>query len=148
MKVLVLGASGFIGNGVAKALVRGGHQVLGQTRSASHGKSFDREESEYSTSTLNVDRASHLTQTICFLGNTAVELVESDPLQDDHWLENLDSIDVIVDALGGSAPINKVTLQLIKKAESRVSERHPTAAKLVYKLIAYASRSTAGLPPR
>ena len=33
MKVLVLGASGFIGNPVCLAFVRGGHIVYGQTRS-------------------------------------------------------------------------------------------------------------------
>lgn len=104
MKVLVLGASGFIGSSVADALVRGGHQVLGQTRSASTwGKVFESRE---------------------------IEVLESDPFSDDKWTTVLNSVDVVVDCIGGSAPIDRKSIDLIRKAEN--AKRHPTASKLVY----------------
>lgn len=104
MKVLVLGATGFVGSGVADALVRAGHQVLGQTRSLkSHGADLARRE---------------------------IEPIESDPVSDDKWAAGLDTIDVVVDCLGGSAPLSDLSPKLIKMAEE--AKRHPTAAKLVY----------------
>lgn len=46
-KVLVLGATGFIGSAVAKALARAGHEVIGQTRDVSkNGKTLQQQESE------------------------------------------------------------------------------------------------------
>lgn len=47
MRVLVFGASGFIGFPVCQALVRNGHSVVGQTRNASNAELFSREESEF-----------------------------------------------------------------------------------------------------
>ncbi|KAI9636345.1 uncharacterized protein MKK02DRAFT_37108 [Dioszegia hungarica] len=44
MKVVVLGASGFIGNPVAQAFSRAGHIVYGTTRSSSTAASLDKEE--------------------------------------------------------------------------------------------------------
>ncbi|EIW71209.1 hypothetical protein TREMEDRAFT_60142 [Tremella mesenterica DSM 1558] len=44
MKVLVLGASGFIGNAVTLAFVRAGHIVYGQTRDPAVGKELSKEE--------------------------------------------------------------------------------------------------------
>ncbi|PWN53134.1 NAD(P)-binding protein [Violaceomyces palustris] len=109
MKVLVLGASGFIGNGVAQALVRAGHQILGQTRSAER---YERE----------------------FIRNE-IEIVESDPTKDDAWLSSLSTLDVIVDCLGGSAPISTLSKELIQKVEERIRSgtgRHKTSSKLAY----------------
>jgi len=45
MKVIVLGASGFIGFPAAQALVRAGHVVYGVTRSVSKAKQLATEES-------------------------------------------------------------------------------------------------------
>jgi nucleoside-diphosphate-sugar epimerase len=42
MKVFVLGASGYIGGAVAHALVRGGHEVSGLTRSTTHAEELRR----------------------------------------------------------------------------------------------------------
>ena len=104
MKVLILGATGFVGSSVADALVRAGHQVLGQTRSALNwAKKFESRE---------------------------IEVLESDPFADDHWTSVLSTVDVVVDCLGGSAPIDKENINLIRKAEQ--AQRHPTASKLVY----------------
>lgn len=104
MKVIVLGASGFIGSGVADALVRGGHEVIGQTRSlATWKKDFESRE---------------------------IEVLESDPFNDDKWTEVLGSVDVVVDCIGGSAPIDTGCKKIFKKAEQ--AKRDPSAAKLVY----------------
>ncbi|CAN6675082.1 hypothetical protein TRVA0_084S00342 [Trichomonascus vanleenenianus] len=104
MKVLVLGATGFIGSGVANALVLAGHQVLGQTRNAAKWAKQ--------------------------LESNEIEVIESDPASDDKWTSVLPSVDVVVDCLGGSAPLSQLSPALIKKAEQ--AKRHPTAAKLVY----------------
>lgn len=46
-KVLVLGATGYIGFAVASALARAGHEVIGQTRDVSkNGKQLQQNESE------------------------------------------------------------------------------------------------------
>lgn len=103
MKVLVLGASGYIGSSVAGSLVRAGHQVIGQTRDAGKwGKLFERNE---------------------------LEVLECDPVSDDKWLKDLQSIDVVVDCLGG-ASLSELSIKFIKKAEN--AERDATAAKLAY----------------
>lgn len=104
MKVLVLGATGFVGSSVADALVRSGHQVLGQTRNA-----------------LNWAKK---------LESREIEVLESDPFADDKWTSVLNSVDAVVDCLGGSAPIDTENINLIRKAEQ--AQRHPTASKLVY----------------
>ncbi|RUS14323.1 hypothetical protein BC937DRAFT_94000, partial [Endogone sp. FLAS-F59071] len=44
-KVFVLGASGFIGNPVAKAFARAGHQVYGLTRSPKKAAELLKDES-------------------------------------------------------------------------------------------------------
>lgn len=46
MKVLILGASGFIGKSVALALIRSGHEVIGTSRSSDNAAMFEQEESE------------------------------------------------------------------------------------------------------
>ncbi|THG92554.1 hypothetical protein EW145_g8676, partial [Phellinidium pouzarii] len=44
MKVFIFGATGFIGLPVAQAFVRNGHEIFGQTRSASKAKLLESEE--------------------------------------------------------------------------------------------------------
>jgi nucleoside-diphosphate-sugar epimerase len=47
MKVLVLGGTGFIGNPVAKALAREGHEVYVLTRSTEKAKELEADESAF-----------------------------------------------------------------------------------------------------
>jgi len=46
MRVLVLGATGFIGFPVAQALVRCGHEVIGTSRDPKAKEMFEKEEGE------------------------------------------------------------------------------------------------------
>lgn len=46
MKVLVLGATGFIGLPVARALVRAGHEVIGSSRHEESRTALEQDESE------------------------------------------------------------------------------------------------------
>ncbi|CAO1622148.1 unnamed protein product [Parajaminaea phylloscopi] len=107
VKVLVLGASGYIGGAVSKALALGGHEVYGQTRDvAKNGKTLQQNE---------------------------ITPLQSDPASDDKWLEVITEVDAIIDCLGGSAPIADLSAKLIKKTEEASSaKRHPTAGKIVY----------------
>ncbi|KAJ7575963.1 NAD(P)-binding protein [Mycena floridula] len=73
MKVLVLGSTGFIGKPVAQALVRAGHIVYGQTRSAAGAKQLSADE------------------IIPIIGQPAAEVC----------LILVPQLDVIIDAIGG-----------------------------------------------
>ncbi|ORY30349.1 hypothetical protein BCR39DRAFT_529303 [Naematelia encephala] len=107
MKVLVLGASGFIGYRVAQAFVRAGHIVYGQTRSESTGKTLPAEE---------------IVPVVC------------DPLVDAGraiWGPVASQCDVVVDALaasGGSA----AALATFNHFLSLVSKRPRAAPKPTY----------------
>lgn len=67
MKVLILGATGFIGGPVAQAFVRNGHIVYGQTRSANSAKQLE-----------------------------ALEIIPviADPMKKEEWVKTLDEVDV------------------------------------------------------
>lgn len=67
------------------------------------------------------------------LCHTAVTPLQSDPANDDKWLEPIAIVDAVIDCLGGSAPISDLSAKLIKKTEeAATAKRHPTAGKLVY----------------
>ncbi|OBZ68989.1 hypothetical protein A0H81_11334 [Grifola frondosa] len=105
MKVLILGASGFIGLPVAQAFVRAGHIVYGQTRSAEKAKLFAAEE---------------IIPVVAETENTAA------------YLSLIATVDAVVDVMGGvntkttSALVLSATLDAVKR------RRPPSAAKLVY----------------
>lgn len=46
MKILIFGASGFMGLPTAQALVRAGHHVIGQSRDINNKAMFEKEESK------------------------------------------------------------------------------------------------------
>ncbi|KAI5117726.1 hypothetical protein M0805_006211 [Coniferiporia weirii] len=74
MKVLVLGATGFIGLPAAQAFVRNGHEVYGQTRNASKAKLLLSEE---------------------------ITPVVADPSKAEEWSEYAEKADIVVDCIGG-----------------------------------------------
>lgn len=67
MKVLILGATGFIGGPVAQAFVRNGHIVYGQTRSANSARELEANE---------------------------IIPVMADPMKKEEWVQTLDQVDV------------------------------------------------------
>ncbi|KAI5119556.1 hypothetical protein M0805_005620 [Coniferiporia weirii] len=105
MKVLVLGATGFIGLPVAQAFVRNGHEVYGQTRNASKAKLLLSEE---------------------------LTPVVADPSKAEEWSEYAEKADIVVDSIGGmdievlSQKVFDIASEAAKKA------RGSSALKMAY----------------
>ncbi|CDO75541.1 hypothetical protein BN946_scf184883.g3 [Trametes cinnabarina] len=105
MKVLILGATGFIGLPVAQAFVRAGHVVYGQTRSAAKGKQLAAEE---------------IIPIVADVQNPAV------------YLPLIARVDAIIDAVGGT-DLRRVSQFLLNAIASAVQKhRSPHAPKLTY----------------
>ncbi|KIK64209.1 hypothetical protein GYMLUDRAFT_40498 [Collybiopsis luxurians FD-317 M1] len=105
MKVLILGASGFIGFPAAQALVRAGHIVYGQTRSQDNAKRLMAEE---------------IFPVVC------------DPISD-KWQHLIPTLDAVIEALGGGAITPQATAairELVASAAQRLRPAH--APKLAY----------------
>ncbi|KZT25447.1 NAD(P)-binding protein [Neolentinus lepideus HHB14362 ss-1] len=106
MRVLVLGASGFIGLPVAQALVRAGHVVYGVTRSAVKAKQLAAEE---------------------------IIPVVSEVNQFDNWTKFVPTLDVVVDAVGGTADIKTLSNELLNAVSQAAKKSRPSfAPKLTY----------------
>ncbi|KAH8112045.1 NAD-binding protein [Phellopilus nigrolimitatus] len=75
MKVLILGATGFIGLPAAQAFVRNGHEVYGQTRSASKAR---------------------------LLASEEIIPVIADPATGEQWSAAAEQADVVIDCTGGT----------------------------------------------
>ncbi|OSD06535.1 NAD(P)-binding protein [Trametes coccinea BRFM310] len=105
MKVLILGATGFIGLPVAQAFVRAGHVVYGQTRSATKSMQLAAEE---------------IIPVVADLNETA------------KYLSLVASVDAVIDAVGGTnlSTFSKFLLDAI--AEAIQAHRPPSAPKLTY----------------
>ncbi|CCM04674.1 uncharacterized protein FIBRA_06860 [Fibroporia radiculosa] len=105
MKVLIIGASGFIGLPVAQAYVRAGHIVYGVTRSAAKAKQLAAEE------------------IIPIVADTA------DPAP---WLPLVATLDVVIEAIGG-AQVKALSETLLKATTKAANEYRPAGApKLAY----------------
>ncbi|KZT29608.1 NAD(P)-binding protein [Neolentinus lepideus HHB14362 ss-1] len=105
MKVLVLGASGFIGLPVAQALVRAGHSVYGVTRSAAKAKELAAEE---------------------------IIPIIAEASKPETWIAHVSTLDVVIDAVGGVEikTSSNVILQAVSQAAK--AGRPPFAPKLSY----------------
>ncbi|KZT73880.1 NAD(P)-binding protein [Daedalea quercina L-15889] len=104
MKVLIIGASGFIGLPVAQALVRAGHIVYGVTRSDSKAKSLAAEE--------------------------IIPIVA--PIEDPStWLPLVATLDVVIEAISGEVKVLSEML-LTSVTEAAKQYRPPHAPKLAY----------------
>ncbi|KAL0577636.1 hypothetical protein V5O48_004361 [Marasmius crinis-equi] len=108
MRVLVLGATGVIGLPIAQALVRAGHYVVGLTRSEEKGKQLAAEE--------------------------IVPLI-GEPSSPSKWISVIRDMDVIIEAVGGTAPIATLARELffaVTQAVQNPSLRPAHAPKLTY----------------
>ncbi|EIW74573.1 NAD(P)-binding protein [Coniophora puteana RWD-64-598 SS2] len=106
MKVLVIGASGFIGLPVAQALVRAGHTVYGLTRSAEKAKQLAADE------------------IIPIVG----QVTETAPL-----LALVPTLDVIIEAIGGTANLRAVSVDLLQAISDAAKTSRPAQGpKLSY----------------
>ncbi|KAH9850363.1 NAD-P-binding protein [Lenzites betulinus] len=105
MKVLILGASGFIGLPVAQAFVRAGHIVYGQTRSAEKAKLLAAEE---------------------------IIPVVADVKDTEAYLPLGATLDAVIDAIGG-ADIKETSAQILAATAAAVQAHRPSLApKLAY----------------
>lgn len=101
MKVLVLGASGFVGLPAAQALSRAGHEVYGQTRSEAKAKQLSADE------------------IIPIVG----EVTNPAP-----WLYLIGTLDVIIDAVGGTADIRSISASLLSSISTAAKDLRPASA--------------------
>ncbi len=97
MKIFIVGATGFIGRHLAKALVGDGHDVIGLSRSAERAKSVLPE---------------------------SVEVVEGDPMQPGNWQKEIDGADAVINVVG--EPIMKEKWTPRRKKLLRDSRLVPT----------------------
>ncbi|THH14100.1 hypothetical protein EW146_g6191 [Bondarzewia mesenterica] len=105
MKVLVLGASGFIGFPAAQALCRAGHIVYGQTRSEAKTKMLAAEE---------------------------IIPVVGELTKPETWIKTISEIDAVIDAIGGSE-VYTLGASIHKAISSAATSVRPTGApKLSY----------------
>ncbi|KDQ51278.1 hypothetical protein JAAARDRAFT_62670 [Jaapia argillacea MUCL 33604] len=105
MKVLVLGASGFIGLPVAQALVRAGHVVYGVTRSEAKAKQLAAEE---------------------------IIPIVAEAGQTEKWVQFASGLDVVIEAIGG-AEIGTLSLKVLKDLSAATQTHRPShAPKLTY----------------
>lgn len=107
MRVLVLGATGFIGFPAAQAFARAGHIVYGLTRNAAKSKSLAAEE---------------------------IIPIVGDPAEPSQWLTKslVSTLDVIIEAIGGTdiKTISSNLLEAVTKASTEF--RPPHAPKLTF----------------
>ncbi|KAI0359910.1 NAD-P-binding protein [Trametes cingulata] len=105
MKVLILGATGFIGLPIAQAFVRAGHIVYGQTRSAEKAKQLAAEE---------------IIPVVADIKDTAA------------YLHLVASVDAVIEAVGGMEIRTLSEFLLNATAEAAQAHRAPDAPKLTY----------------
>ncbi|KAE9398728.1 NAD(P)-binding protein [Gymnopus androsaceus JB14] len=106
MKVLVLGASGFIGFPAAQALVRAGHFVYGLTRSQEKAKILAGEE---------------IIPIVGEIGNP------------DAWVDIVKDLDVVIDAVGGTADVKQLSHTTLAAVSAKAKASRPDhAPKLTY----------------
>ncbi|KAJ3862459.1 hypothetical protein EV359DRAFT_83324 [Lentinula novae-zelandiae] len=105
MKILIFGASGFIGFPAAQALIRAGHIVYGQTRSRENVQRFEAEE---------------IIPVVCEPESNA-------------WHSLLPTLDVVIEALGGTAIKQFVAASIREGVASAAQQFRPShAPKLTY----------------
>ncbi|KAK1235585.1 hypothetical protein PQX77_001178 [Marasmius sp. AFHP31] len=106
MRVLVLGATGLIGLPIAQALVHAGHHVVGLTRSEDKRKQLAAEE--------------------------IVPLI-GEPSSPSQWTSIIRDMDVVIEAVGGTAPIATLARELFLAVSQAASSLRPAhAPKLTY----------------
>ncbi|KIJ62535.1 hypothetical protein HYDPIDRAFT_176373 [Hydnomerulius pinastri MD-312] len=106
MKVIVLGASGFIGLPVAQALSRAGHVVYGVTRSENKAKLLAAEE---------------------------IIPIVADYSDPSPWLGHIPTLDAIIDTVGGTADLRTFSGALVDNVVSAVRAHRPQGcAKLTF----------------
>ncbi|KAI5479347.1 NAD P-binding protein [Pseudohyphozyma bogoriensis] len=106
MKVLILGATGYLGLPMAEAFVRAGHTVIGQTRNPANVADLEARE--------------------------IIPLV-AQPLDPSTWAHVVRDVDCVVDAVGGNEIANTCTTILdCVKLEAEKSRPHGPPLSLIY----------------
>ncbi|KAJ7133336.1 hypothetical protein C8R44DRAFT_772215 [Mycena epipterygia] len=103
MKVLILGATGFIGFPAAQALVRAGHIVYGLARTEAKAKMLTVEE------------------IIPVIGDA----------DSDVWIPLISTLDVIIESIGGTADVKTLSRKTFERVIKAVKELRPDGAPLL-----------------
>ncbi|TFY83505.1 hypothetical protein EWM64_g521 [Hericium alpestre] len=106
MKVLVIGASGFIGLPAARALSRAGHEVFGLIRSKAMANQFLADE---------------------------ITPIIGDAEKPEDWIQIVSTLDVIIECVGGNTNISVLGPTLLQAVSSAAKALRPIGApKLSY----------------
>ncbi|KAI3620917.1 nad dependent epimerase dehydratase family protein [Moniliophthora roreri] len=106
MRVLVLGATGVVGGPIAQAFVRAGHYVVGLTRSQAKAKQLAADE---------------------------IVPIIGEPTEPEKWINVVRDLDVVVEAVGGTAEIWTLAKKLLETISKAATELRPAhAPKLTY----------------
>ncbi|OCB91467.1 NAD-binding protein [Sanghuangporus baumii] len=132
MKVLILGATGFIGFPAAQALVRAGHEVYGQTRNPDKAKLLVSEESTLCPPRLTFTTLVLVSRLGLHEWNNLVIPVIADPSKGEEWASIAEKADVVIDCIGGMdiKTISQYAFEVSLEAAKKV--RGTSAPRLTY----------------
>ncbi|KAF8551246.1 NAD(P)-binding protein [Imleria badia] len=124
MKVLIFGASGFIGLPAAQALSRAGHIVYGVTRSETKAQQLAAAERTFLLLAPLVPRDPSDRLTSVF----PVFPIVGEPTDTQAWAHLIPTIDVVIGAVGGTADLRTVAVTLLNAVATTAQSTRPVGS--------------------
>jgi nucleoside-diphosphate-sugar epimerase len=122
-------ASGFIGNAVAQAYVRAGHEVLGLTRSEKSATRLAADESRFFLSCFALS-TSHLRAYIPYSVSSKVTPIIGDASDPSTWITKISNVDIVIDAAGG--PSSQMDEDIYKAVHDMAKRTRSQGPPLTY----------------